>query len=124
MPGKRPTAADIESFRTILVQMRGMITGDISDLERDAFGIDGEKAGVDTTADSGSDSHYQEFSLELLQLDENSLRAIDEALDRIETGEFGRCQTCKEWIMKGRLRTVPHARNCIACQRALEQEAS
>lgn len=124
MPGRKPTPRDLETFRQVLVHMRGMITGDISNLERDAFGIDGEKAGVDNQADSGSDSYYQEFSLELLQLDENSLRMIEEALGRLDEGTFGRCQGCDGWITKSRLQAVPYARNCIACQRELEQEAS
>lgn len=124
MPARKPTAKDLTSYRMILVQMRGLITGDISNLERDAFGIDGEKAAVDNKADNGSDSFYQEFSLELLQLDENSLREVDEALDRIDEGSYGRCQGCEDWIAKERLKAVPHARHCIGCQRKLEQEAS
>jgi len=124
MPSRKPTPKDLKNYRQLLVHLRGMITGDISELERDAFGIDGEKAGVDNQADSGSDSFYQEFSLELLQLDEHSLRLIDEALDRVDDGTFGRCLQCESWIVKERLSAVPHTRNCIDCQRMLEQEAS
>ena len=122
MPGRKPTTQDLEGYRAVLLRMRGMITGDMSRLEEDAFGIDGEKAGVDTTADSGSDSYSMEFSLELLRMDGDALRKIDAALDRLAQDAFGRCTVCASWIARGRLSTVPYALNCIGCQRA--QEAS
>jgi RNA polymerase-binding transcription factor DksA len=122
MPGRKPNPKELATYRSMLLHMRGVITGDMSRLEEDAFGIDGEKAGVDNKADSGSDSYSMEFSLELLRMDGDSLRKIDEALDRIEQDEYGRCFECDSWIAKGRLMAVPYARNCIGCQRA--QEAS
>lgn len=120
MPARKPSAKDFDQFRALLLQIRGALSGDITNLERDAFGIDGEKAGVDNQADSGSDSFYQEFSLELLERDENALREIDEAIVRIENGSFGACESCGQYIRKERLRAMPHARNCIECQRQME----
>ncbi len=72
--------------------------------------------------DVGSDSFAQEFSLELLERDENTLAEIMEALERIKGGNFGRCESCQKWIRKERLRAVPHARNCIDCQRTMENK--
>jgi RNA polymerase-binding transcription factor DksA len=122
MPGRKPTPKELDAYQGMLLRMRGMITGDMSRLEEDAFGIDGEKAGVDNKADSGSDSYSMEFSLELLRMDNDSLRRIDDALERLEQESFGRCSECDSWIAKGRLMAVPYAENCIGCQRA--QEAS
>ena len=58
--------------------------------------------------------------LELLERDENTLFEIMEALERIKSGAFGRCESCEKWIRKERLKAVPHARNCIDCQREME----
>ena len=64
------------------------------------------------------------FDLELLKYDEETLQKIDDALERMDNGGYGRCETCGERIGRERLRAVPHAANCIACQRELEREAS
>jgi RNA polymerase-binding protein DksA len=117
---KKLNARDLESFKTLLLQLRRELSHDIDDLEADAFATDGDRLSVDNPADIGSESFAQEFSLELLQRDEATLGEIDEALDRVEAGTFGLCETCEEPIPKARLNAVPYARNCIECQRRAE----
>ncbi len=49
---------------------------------------------------------------------------IDEALDKIERGGFGECESCGEEIGKARMLARPVARLCIDCkseQERLEQ---
>ncbi len=118
---KKLTTQDINHFRTLLSRMRAEIAGDIGDLEADAFSLNGDRVSVDNPADIGSDSFAQEFSLELLARDEATLGEIEEALERLKIGSFGRCETCDSWIPKARLNTVPYARNCVNCQRKLER---
>jgi DnaK suppressor protein len=43
------------------------------------------------------------------------LDAIEEALARIDGGEFGRCARCGGAIGRHRLRAVPEARLCMTC---------
>ena len=119
--GRKPSKQDLASFRALLEHLRREISGDIDDLATDAFSGDGGKPSVDNPADTGSDSFAQEFSLELLQRDEVTLGEIIEALDRLENGSFGRCEECEGWLPKSRLNAMPHARNCVDCQRAAEQ---
>jgi DnaK suppressor protein len=47
------------------------------------------------------------------------LRAIDEALRRIESGHFGHCARCGGAIGRQRLRAIPEARHCMACSTAV-----
>ena len=112
---------DLDRYRRFLALLRRELAGDIGELESDAFSNDGERASVDNPADNGSDSFAQEFSLELLQRDEATFEEIEAALARIEAGRFGRCENCEAWIPKSRLNAVPYARNCVDCQRALEE---
>lgn len=118
---KKLNSKDLDSYRTLLTQLRREVSGDISDLEADAFSTDGDRLSVDNPADIGSESFAQEFSLELLQRDEATLAEIDEALDRVEAGTFGLCEGCEEIIPKVRLNAVPHARFCVDCQRKTER---
>lgn len=60
----------------------------------------------------------------ILALSENETRQlamIDEALRRIEDGEFGECVNCGNEINAIRLNAVPWARYCINCQELVEQ---
>lgn len=43
------------------------------------------------------------------------LQAIDAALARIESGEYGICETCSEPIAANRLRALPEASQCVDC---------
>ena len=118
---KKLNTKDLDAYRVLLTQLRREVSGDISDLEADAFSTDGDRLSVDNPADIGSESFAQEFSLELLQRDEATLVEIDEALARVVAGTFGLCEGCQEPIPKARLNAVPHARFCVACQRKSER---
>jgi DnaK suppressor protein len=48
------------------------------------------------------------------------LEAIDRALARIETGEYGRCTVCGDLISEGRLEALPAAETCLRCAHARE----
>ncbi|MEM7309270.1 MAG: TraR/DksA C4-type zinc finger protein [Planctomycetota bacterium] len=122
MAARKLTAADLEEYRKLLLHLRREVSGDINQLEQDAFSGDGEKVSTDNPADQGSDRFAQEFSLELLQRDGETLEQIEEALGRIEKGTFGICGKCGERIKKARLQALPFARYCIECQRQAELE--
>ena len=118
---KKLNARDLETYKVLLTQLRRELSGDISSLEADAFSTDGDRLSVDNPADIGSESFAQEFSLELLQRDEETLTEIDEALVRVGAGTYGLCEGCEEPIPKVRLNAVPHARFCVECQRKTER---
>jgi len=52
------------------------------------------------------------------------LRAIEEALLRIDGGTYGTCEDCGEEISVGRLNAVPFALRCVECQEMQEITAS
>lgn len=116
---RRPTAKETDALRQLLLRLRAELVGDMDELERSALGST-ERAAIDSPADAGSDAFSQEFSLELLARDEATLGEVEDALARIESGTYGLCEECSEPIAKARLDAVPHARNCVVCQRALE----
>jgi DnaK suppressor protein len=63
---------------------------------------------------------HESVSLELNNLDYGKLRLIEEALDRLESGDFGQCLSCEENIPDKRLKAVPWARYCVQCQEELD----
>jgi DnaK suppressor protein len=51
------------------------------------------------------------------------LEEIQEAMARLETGRFGACEICGASIARPRLRAIPWARHCLACQFQQERRA-
>src|SRR5450631_1624595 len=63
--------------------------------------------------------------LAILNVDRESslLREVNEALDRMQDGNFGTCIECEESINPKRLAAVPWASRCIHCQEAYDRVA-
>ena len=60
-----------------------------------------------------SDLHVH---LAMKQTDAKLLRAIEEAIHRLDQGTYGICMDCEEEIKAARLDAVPWTRVCIACK--------
>jgi DnaK suppressor protein len=65
----------------------------------------------------------RELEIALLQLDAKTLRTVDTALRRLESGEYGRCDDCLKSIPPARLQALPFADLCVLCQEARESRA-
>ncbi len=74
-------------------------------------------------ADMAADTYEREVSMGLVSTEQQVLYQIDEALKRMDEGSYGLCQECGKMITISRLKVVPYASLCIACQRAKEQSS-
>jgi len=124
---KKPhyTAIQLKSFKEILLARRKVLAGDANRLEDEALNKSRDEASThDITkfADLGSDNYEQEFSIGLLENQEDALREIDAALVRIKEKTYGACEGCGCRIPKDRLTAIPFARRCITCQKEEEKE--
>ncbi len=124
MATKKPaklSAKDLEEFKALLQKAKAILSGDLSQLEEEAFSQNGNVDASESRPGDTADGYYQEFNLQLLENEEEALAQILEALERIEQGTYGKCEGCEQLINKERLRAVPHARMCIDCQRQAER---
>jgi len=48
----------------------------------------------------------------------DTLRDIDDALEKFDAGTYGQCEQCGQPIAEARLEAMPAARFCIACASA------
>jgi len=70
-----------------------------------------------------SDADIQgDIELSLLQMRMDTLARIDEALVRLDAGTYGSCFECGCEISESRLRALPFAVRCQACEERREQE--
>ncbi|MCK9273632.1 MAG: TraR/DksA C4-type zinc finger protein [Syntrophales bacterium] len=63
------------------------------------------------------------INLLLRELDRQSVQEMDEAIQRIQKGTFGRCKACNKQISAGRLKANPMATLCINCKKKEEKES-
>ena len=69
-----------------------------------------------------SDADIQgDIEFALIQMRTETLSRIDVALSRLAAGEYGACVDCKGEIAPGRLRALPFAVRCQACEERREQ---
>ena len=66
--------------------------------------------------DSSVEEQDRELDLLLQDRDQARLKGIENALQRMESDDFGYCDECGENISKKRLMAVPLTRMCINCQ--------
>ena len=122
---------ELKEFKTILKLLQARLRGDVEQLKEEAFS--GSEAGSESRssnhmAEMGSDAWDLDFSLQLVESDQNVLEEIAHALKKIDSGTYGLCELCLEHgkpeakarILKARLQAIPHARNCVDCERQKE----
>jgi len=68
------------------------------------------------------DNRQEEIGLALLQMKAETLVRIDEALARLEAGDYGSCFDCAGEISEQRLRALPFAVRCRPCEEIREEE--
>lgn len=81
----------------------------------------GELASVDQhPADAGSETFEREKNMAILTGLEDQISEVDQALKRVDAGEYGICEACGKPIGEERLEVVPTARYCVEDQGARE----
>src|SRR5437870_2040715 len=62
----------------------------------------------------------EDIELALIQMKSETLNKINDALARLEQGDYGNCFECGEEIAEKRLRALPFAVRCKDCEEAKE----
>jgi DnaK suppressor protein len=124
----RLSPQDLNRFREMLLAKRTRLAGDVDNMKDDALKQSRTDAAGDLScmpihmADIGSDNFEQEFTLGLIQNEQNLLKEIDEALERIQKGTFGICMGTGKPIGKARLKLEPWAKYSIEYVRQMESK--
>jgi DnaK suppressor protein len=62
-----------------------------------------------------------DVEMALIQMKSETMSRMDEAVSRLEAGEYGFCSECRGEISETRLRALPFAVRCKACEERREQ---
>lgn len=103
--------SELKKYKDVLEEKRR----DLLDLPTRSTAVD-ESMRTGDWVDHSSQENDLHVNLALNQTDTKLLRAIDEALHRVQNGTFGICMDCEETIPSARLDAVPWTRLCVTCK--------
>ena len=110
-----------EVRKTLLAQRR--------DLFRQVAQTEEELLWLETDVESEVEERGQEENM-VQWLDRMDVRmkiqieAIDRALVKVESGQYGRCEVCGKDIPPSRLEVLPSAAMCLSCAEAWEAQTA
>jgi RNA polymerase-binding transcription factor DksA len=82
---------------------------------------DGAEQFVGDEGDTGLLTSQREQSITVLATIRSRREQVERALERVEAGTYGICETCGQQIAAERLEASPAVTECIACRRNSER---
>lgn len=113
-------AQKLEHFRSILQEELRRHSENVRDGQAAALEAVAADDGVKDSVDMSLQDVNQELALRLGERESQMIADIDQALLRIEEGNYGVCARCGKPIDERRLEALPTARYDAACQSAIE----
>jgi RNA polymerase-binding transcription factor len=72
-------------------------------------------------SDMTHDAAERDVAVQILDRESALIRQLRTAINRVNNGSYGVCLECEEEIAEKRLKAVPWAERCIACQETVER---
>ena len=117
----------IEEFKATLLARRAELAERLSELRSEKIkpesrdGSDNMTTYSDHPADVGSDLYERERTVGSVSALSVQIREFDEAIYRLEKGNYGICERCGDMIPIERLLSRPSASYCMVCQKEIEK---
>jgi DnaK suppressor protein len=110
----------MRSIRRELETKREALTTAISSSTRSSREDDHRREVFKDPFGMASITHDDEVVAAVVDTRARQLEEIDRALADIDAGRYGICRDCSQEIAKARLKILPFATRCVACQGKLE----
>ena len=111
---------DFENIKKLLLQKRSILLAADQNISQEIKKEIENRHGDDV--DVAESAYEQEMAYLFKSRGQDELKQIDEALQKIEKGEYGICDECEEKISKKRLAVMPYSIFCVECQEEMEQK--
>lgn len=116
-PGGPLSKQEIADIAASLSEMKADIAKNVEDKKN----LDLLEPEVGDSIDQATQSLDKEILFELSDNERKILGDIDAALRKMDKGTYGLCEHCKKQIEKKRIKALPSARYCMACQSGSER---
>jgi DnaK suppressor protein len=110
----------IASFRTKLEEIRFAIVGEVQ--EKYKSPQDRLTEQVANIADDAVQSYERQLMMGLGEKEFEKLRLVEEAIEKLDEGQYGICLECEELISEERLTVIPFASHCVDCLETIEKK--
>jgi DnaK suppressor protein len=128
---KQTVRADVDKMarsrytelRQMLEERRTQLQSEVQGKMRDVRGegnVGGKMSDVLDAVESSEADIQEEIEFALIQMKSETLNKINDALARLEHGNYGYCFDCGEEIAEKRLRALPFAVRCKDCEETKE----
>lgn len=119
---------DKKIIKEALIEYRNKVGTGIDHLSKEALKKSQKDASGDLSgysfhmADMATDNYDRDFNLGLASSESGIIQKIDDALQKLENGDFGICESCGCKISIERLKALPFASLCIPCKENEEKK--
>jgi len=119
---------DLKYFKELILRKKKELFEELGYLESSSMSATSKDQSGDLSsysfhmADQGTDTMDRELAFTLASREGRYLHHLNEALERIDKGNYGKCRSCGGDINKERLEAVPHSTQCIKCKNAEERK--
>lgn len=117
------TKQELNEFRQLILDRRKQVMEELGlflkERKEDAETLDNKSS--THMADEGSDAIEKERAYLIASKENKYLASLNEALNRMERGEYGVCIDCGQDISRERLLAVPNTKLCITCKLKMEK---
>jgi DnaK suppressor protein len=104
----------VKVFRAKLLDRREGLVGQVQEAE--AYSRERDSEATQDPADMAANAYTKELLVSMSDNDRQLLNSIDESLERIDAGNYGKCVRCETVLPEKRLEALPWARHCMPCQ--------
>ena len=110
----------LASFRAKLEEIRFSIVGEVQ--EKYKSKKDHLNEPVADIAEDAVQSYDRQLVMGLGEQELLKLRLVEEAITKVDDGQYGVCLECERLIPEKRLTVIPFASHCVDCLESIEKK--
>lgn len=120
-PKKGFSKEDLAHFKRVILAKRQEILEELESLKSTMMDVTTGQYEIENSTyslhmEQGTDAMEREKTFLFASREGKFLNYLDDALKRIERGDYGFCTECGKLIDKERLEAVPHSTLCVKCK--------
>ncbi len=121
----QPVPRKWKKFHNLLVELREHVRTSLGMHAEDTLKRSQKEdtGDISTSSDAGTDNFDRDFALSVVSSEQEALKEIEAAINRIHNGSYGVCEITNEQISEERLEAVPFTRFSLEGQRQHELTA-
>ena len=112
----------LKHFQSLLENICTEIVGDVEKAHHNKKSSEVEQ--MADISDDAARSYGKKLQGDLEEQEWVKLKQVEAALKKVEDGEYGICEQCKQEILETRLEIMPYTEFCIHCLSEIEKHSS